>query len=260
LKSSLDKFYTKPEVAQRCLTTLNNITDIDLWLEPSAGAGVFLSRLPLPRLGLDIEPDSDNIIQQDFFTYTPPLNVKVAVVGNPPFGKNSSLAIKFFNHAANWATVIAFIVPKTFKKMSVQNKLNLEWVLEQELELPKNAFDLISDDNVVSTYDVPCVWQIWVKGSRKKINLPTSHVDWSWSTKSTAKYAIRRVGGLAGKCFTEFNAYAESSHYFIDCEHSVYNRLNSLYIEFQDVARNTAGNPSLSKAELVSIYSKSLCC
>jgi hypothetical protein len=258
LKSALDKFYTKPEVVEQCLTTLNNITNIDLWLEPSAGAGVFLSRLPTPRLGLDIEPDSEDIIQQDFFTFTPNTSARIAVVGNPPFGKNSSLAIKFFNHAAAWATVIAFIVPKTFKKTSVQNKLNLNWVLHYEQDIPKNAFDLLSDDNIVSTYDVPCVWQIWVKGSRKKLMLPTSHVDWVWSNKNTAKYAIRRVGGLAGKCFTEFSDYAESSHYFIDCTPSVYNKLNSLYAEFQDVARNTAGNPSLSKAELVSIYSKSL--
>jgi hypothetical protein len=257
LKSSLDKFYTKPEVAELCVATLNNITDIDLWLEPSAGAGVFLSRLPLPRLGLDLEPDSHDIIQQDFFTYIPPSNVKVAVIGNPPFGKNSNLAIKFFNHAASWATIIAFIVPKTFKKTSVQNKLNLDWVLQQELELPKNAFDLISDDNVISTYDVPCVWQIWIKGSRKKQILPTNHVDWSWSTKNEANYAIRRVGGLAGKCFTEFSAYADSSHYFIKCTPSVYSKINSLYSEFQEVDRNTAGNPSLSKSELVSIYSES---
>lgn len=258
MKSALDKFYTKPQVAEHCLTTLKHITDIDLWLEPSAGAGVFLSRLPHPRLGIDIEPDSEHVIQQDFFTYKPPANTNIAVVGNPPFGKNSSLAIKFFNHAATWATVIAFIVPKTFKKTSVQNKLDLGWVLYYEQDIPKNAFDLISDDNIVSTYDVPCVWQIWVKGSREKVTLPTSHVDWSWSTKKSAKYAIRRVGGLAGKCFTEFDNYAESSHYFIDCEHSVYDKLDSLYSEFQKAACNTAGNPSLSKAELVSIYAESL--
>lgn len=257
MKSSLDKFYTKPKIADLCIATLNNISNIDLWLEPSAGAGVFLSRLPTPRLGLDLEPDSSDIIEQDFFTYTPPNNVHVAVIGNPPFGKNSSLAIKFFNHAASWATVIAFIVPKTFKKTSVQNKLNLGWVLQQELDLPKNSFDLISDDNILSTYDVPCVWQVWVKGERKKTILPTSHKDWVWCSKADAKYAIRRVGGLAGKCFTDFDTYAESSHYFINCEHSVYSRLNTLYKQFQEVARNTAGNPSLSKSELVSIYTES---
>jgi hypothetical protein len=257
LKSSLDKFYTKPEVAALCINTLANITEIDLWLEPSAGAGAFLSRLPLPRLGIDLEPDSDDIIQQDFFTYKPSDKVKVAVIGNPPFGKNSSLAIKFFNHAAEWATIIAFIVPKTFKKTSVQNKLNLNWILQQELALPKNSFDLISDDNVISTYDVPCVWQVWVKGSRKKQILTTTHTDWVWCDKANADYAIRRVGGLAGKCFTDFNTYAESSHYFIKCAPEVYSKISSLYSCFQEAAKNTAGNPSLSKTELVSIYTES---
>ena len=48
-------------------------------------------------------------------------------LGNPPFGKNCSLAIKFFNKAAEFADLIAFIIPRTFKRISIQNKLNLNF-------------------------------------------------------------------------------------------------------------------------------------
>lgn len=228
---------------------------MDLWLEPSAGAGVFLNRLPSPNLGLDISPDGDNIIQQDYLTYCPPPHTKIGVVGNPPFGKNSSLAIKFFNHSASFASLIAFILPKTFRKESIINKLNLMWVREIELELPKNSFHLFDDLGRIKEYDVPCVWQVWIPGKRDKIKTATSHEDWQWSSKQNATYAIRRVGALAGKCFSEFSNYAESSHYFITCTEEVYLKLNSLFAEFQLAAKNTAGNPSLSKSEIVKLYS-----
>ena len=254
-KSELDKFYTKPKIAQQCVDSLSAFSNIELWLEPSAGAGVFLSRLPEPKVGLDLEPDSDDILQQDFFTYKAP-NKHIAVVGNPPFGRNSSLAIKFFNYAATFADIIAFIVPKTFRKISVQNKLSLDFILLSETELPLESFDLINDNGFLYSYSVPCVWQIWVRGKRDKIVLPTSHADWHWCSKEDANYAIRRVGGLAGKCYKEFSNYSPSSNYFIKTTPEVYERLDSLYTNFQDVAKNTAGNPSLSKSELVYIYTR----
>ena len=37
----------------------------------------------------------------------------------PPFGKVSSLAIRFFNKCAQFSDVIAFIIPRTFNKVSV---------------------------------------------------------------------------------------------------------------------------------------------
>tara|TARA_Y100000592_G_scaffold1556_1_gene2602 strand:+ start:1048 stop:1833 length:786 start_codon:yes stop_codon:yes gene_type:complete len=255
-KSQLDKYYTKPEIAELCLSSIEG--SYDLWLEPSAGAGAFLRRLPNPRVGLDLSPDDDEILEQDFFTWTPPKNKSIAVVGNPPFGTNSSLAIKFFNEAAKWATLIAFIVPKTFKKVSVQNKLSFNWVIANEIDLPLKSFQLLDDKGNLSDYSVPCVWQVWVPGKRQKIKLPTKHKDWSWTDKKSATYAMRRVGGLAGKCFTEFDQYATESHYFFNCDEVVYNRLVSLYAEFQEISKNTAGNPSLSKGELVYIYEKTL--
>lgn len=255
-KSELDQFYTKPEIAKKCIEMLPIFKDgIDLYLEPSAGNGSFLHALPKPNLGLDIDPQAVNIIKQDFLAYYPETTGNILVIGNPPFGKNASLAVKFFNHAAKWAYAIAFIVPKTFRKHTIQNSLSLNFVLSQEFELPLNSF-LLHENGKLTNYNVPCVWQVWIRGSRQKVVLPTCHSDWSWVTKKDATHAVRRVGALAGKVLDDFEGYAESSNYFIKTSPEIANIIRSLYADFQKTAHNTVGNPSLSKAEFVDIYTR----
>ena len=53
------------------------------------------------KIAYDIEPKFSETICYDFLETEPLLDRgKILVVGNPPFGKNSSLAVKFFNHAS----------------------------------------------------------------------------------------------------------------------------------------------------------------
>jgi predicted RNA methylase len=139
--SQLDKFYTIPIISEKCLHTIESFyswSNWDLVIEPSAGNGSFLTRIPTEkRIGIDISPEHEEIIKQDFLTYTPSISSgKILVVGNPPFGRVSSLAIKFFNHASKWADVIAFIVPRTFRRVSVHNKLNPNFHLIFDEEIP----------------------------------------------------------------------------------------------------------------------------
>jgi len=156
-----DKFFTRPEVANECLRFLGSVIDpraVDLWVEPSAGAGAFLNSLPINKIGLDIDPprgSEHSIEKMDFLTWRGPTSGNVATVGNPPFGKNSALAVKFFNHAATFSSVIAFIVPRTFQKGSVWNRLHTSFHLRDELEIAPNSFTFLDD-----VYDVPCVFQI----------------------------------------------------------------------------------------------------
>ena len=130
---SLDQFYTKPEVAKLCCDLID-FSEYEKILEPSAGTGVFLDLLPSEkRVGIDLDPKHDEIVEQDFFLYKGTENL---VIGNPPFGRVSSLAIKFFNHAATFADTIAFIIPRTFRRVSVQNKLNLHFHLVEGIKDP----------------------------------------------------------------------------------------------------------------------------
>ena len=171
----LDQYYTKHSIAAACIDKLD-LNAYDLIIEPSAGAGAFSQYLPKNKLiAIDIEPDDASAIKMDFLDTRPPLDYKYLVVGNPPFGKNSSLAKKFFNHAANFADVIGFILPRTFRKAKTQNRLNKNFHLISEEILPANSFHLPSGEE----FDVSCVFQIWEKRSeeRKLIFLEEEHED-----------------------------------------------------------------------------------
>ena len=152
----LDQFYTSDEVVDMCLKELSLLSlDDVVYLEPSAGTGSFSNKLP-GCIAVDIDPKSPNVVESDFFDTTTsslglPERSKVITVGNPPFGFASSLAIRFFNHAAIMSDTIAFVIPKTFRKFSVQNKLNLEFHLIKDLDIPKNGFIFEG-----KPYDVPC--------------------------------------------------------------------------------------------------------
>ena len=83
---------------------------------------------------------------------------KIHIIGNPPFGRQSSLAIKFIKNLVNIAIVCLFILPKSFKKDSMKKHFPLEYHLIFEFDLPENSF--IVDDK---EHNVPCVFQIWEK-------------------------------------------------------------------------------------------------
>lgn len=160
---NLDKFYTTKTVALNCINflyqTFPNINfDKKIFLEPSAGAGAFSSQLP-HCVALDIAPEADNIQQKDFFNYNPQMTFKNFVtIGNPPFGHRSELAIRFFNHAAQFSDVIAFIVPVSFMKWNVQKKIAINFVLTDYFYLMPQSF---TANNV--PYSVRTVFQIWSK-------------------------------------------------------------------------------------------------
>ena len=158
---NLDKFYTKPEIARQCVHYLQEcitITDDDILLEPSAGCGNFLQALAdYNVIAYDLVPEGDNIIQQDFLKLESEYGDYITI-GNPPFGKRSKLAIQFFNKAATMSKVIAFIIPNTFAKWSVQKNLAPGWKLIKTFNLPSNSFTDNGKD-----FQVNCLFQIWVR-------------------------------------------------------------------------------------------------
>lgn len=186
----LDKFYTNPSIAKTFVDTIQRhfpLENFDLIVEPSAGNGSFLSILPENSIGLDIEPESPEIIRQDFFKYESPYhplfnNIKIACIGNPPFGSGymNPLAKAFFNHAASFSQLIAFIVPAKWQtSWKVHYQLDESFGLYFSELLPKNSFLLDGEP-----YDVPCCMQIWSKTNPNKLkNLritkrpPTEHED-----------------------------------------------------------------------------------
>jgi hypothetical protein len=176
------------------------------------------------------------------------------VVGNPPFGKNSSLAVRFFNKAAEFADVIAFVVPLTFRKQSLQRRLKANFELVAETALGDDAF--VFEGKACS---VPCAFQVWRKTavSREHVLLPLTHEDFEFCQAAEADFAIRRVGAMAGRVLRDFKHYSAGSNVFIrsniDAD-ELARRFET--INWDDTRCNTAGNPSISKRELVAKYAE----
>src|SRR5439155_22611937 len=63
-----------------------------------------------------------------------------AVIGNPPFGKKGKLALEFINKVAKYIDTIGFILPLTFRRWSVQSKLNKDLQLIYDINLETNSF------------------------------------------------------------------------------------------------------------------------
>jgi len=243
-----------------CISQLNNIPDYDLIIEPSAGGGAFIDILKTHNtriISYDIEPAHPDIIKQDYLTVDVTQFPKnTLVIGNPPFGRQSSQAIKFLRHS-EFASCIAFILPKSFKKDSMQEKLPMYFHLEHQIDIPEKAFVLGKDGN---EHDVPCVFQIWKKYSYKRPPIKKIiPVGWAFTCNRGSEYIVfTRVGVNAGFCTLDDCKRPLTSHYLILLEnHNDYNNHNEYLMYMVDQINNitwefnnTVGPKSISKQEL----------
>ena len=126
----MDQFYTNASVAKFCIEQIVSSLPAGvsvgdyLWIEPSAGNGAFFLNAPsrISPLGVDIDPKVPGIAKHDFLTWAPPVgHQQILIFGNPPFGRQSTLAKAFIAHSCKFANIIAFILPKSFVKPSMSN-------------------------------------------------------------------------------------------------------------------------------------------
>ena len=145
-RNSIDKYYTKNNVVDLCLELVKKYIEIntnDLIIEPSAGNGSFIDGIKTITnnyMFYDLEPDNNEIIKQNYLLYDYTLIQNkfnnIHIIGNPPFGRQSSLAIKFIKKSCEFCDSISFILPKSFKKDSLKNKipLNFHLIVEKFLK------------------------------------------------------------------------------------------------------------------------------
>ncbi len=274
----LDKFYTIPEFAKHCIhittSLFKNIhKSFDLIVEPSAGNGSFsllLNTLQLSDIcngqihAIDLLPEHPSIQQQNFFTYIPPSNFsQILVIGNPPFGKSSSLAVQFFNHAAKWASAIAMILPRTFRRPSIQNKLDLNFTLIHDEDVPTSPCQFIP------AMGVKCCFQIWIRTHTPRIPVifPTTHPDWEFlpfgpkdaagqpTPPRGADFALRAYGGKIGDIRRDgLDMLRPKSWHWIKSRIDVDTLVERMaQLDYSD-STNTARQNSMGKADLVRIY------
>jgi predicted RNA methylase len=167
---TLEKFYTKTETAKLCVELWRKTIKIDkndTIIEPSAGNGSFsnLIKDKFPKFkSYDIQPECPLIIKQDFLQLDlDKFSRPIHFIGNPPFGKNSSIAKKFIKKCSLVADSISFILPKSFKKESYNKTFSLYFHNVLTYDLPIYSFTVVGVD-----YNVPCCFQIWVKKKSKE--------------------------------------------------------------------------------------------
>lgn len=258
-RNNNEQYYTNGDVADLCVQYTNNVFDLESFsyiIEPSAGTGAFLT--PLQQydckvLSYDIDPKHSSILQMDYLkTDISPGNI--LVIGNPPFGRQSSLAKQFIKHSCKFARVIAFILPKSFKKPSMYNAFhcNFHNVYTQDLE----------NDSFIyrnQSYDVPCVFQIWERRDYDRI-IPEKFVENEFynivKKSDNPDIAFRRVGVNAGKfTYSNFNNLSIESHYFIKCKNLTgvsETQVNNIKWD----TNNTTGPKSISRQELIQKLNK----
>lgn len=113
-KINLDKYYTPASLAEYCVKKAKEVlggSNIAGYIEPSAGAGVFLQFLDKPFIAYDIEPEADGILAGDYLATDIPYREGVCVIGNPPYGKGNYTSVKFFKKAITQGDFVVFILP-----------------------------------------------------------------------------------------------------------------------------------------------------
>uniref|UniRef100_A0A6C0CF90 Uncharacterized protein n=1 Tax=viral metagenome TaxID=1070528 RepID=A0A6C0CF90_9ZZZZ len=258
-RNTIDKYYTKDTVVESCLNFVKQTIQIDiddLIIEPSAGNGAFISgikSLSNNFIFYDLEPDNNEIIKQDYLLYD--YNTikdkfsKIHVIGNPPFGRQSSMAIKFIKKSCEFCDTISFILPKSFKKDSLKKSFSLNFHLIFEIDLPDKSFLV---DKI--EYNVPCIFQIWEKKEVNRIvNEKIEPLNFMFVEKTeNPDISFRRVGVNAGTIDKNIDKKSIQSHYFIKFTNDKsisdnINKLSSINYDFN----NTVGPKSISKQELI---------
>jgi len=267
-RNTIDKYYTKDTIVELCLNFIKNyinITNDDLIIEPSAGNGSFITgikSLSNNFIFYDLEPENKEIIKQDYllFDYKDLTNKfnNIHIIGNPPFGRQSSLAIKFIKKSCEFCDSISFILPKSFKKDSLKKKFSLNFHLVFENDLPDKSFLV---DGI--EHDVPCIFQIWQKKDTKRlVNKKLEPINFKFVEKpenldnveesKKPDISFRRVGVNAGTIDININEKSIQSHYFIKFTNNKsvnenIERLSNITYDFN----NTVGPRSISKQELI---------
>ena len=254
-RETSDAFYTNENIAKKCVEELSNIVNFkeyDIILEPSAGSGIFsdmfLEYDDLNIVSYDINPKQEYIKKQDFLKLKTDFLKKKSVltVGNPPFGRQSSLAKKFIKKCATFSEVIAFILPRSFKKESMHNQFPLSFHRIFEINIPKNAFTIEN-----KSYDVPCIFQVWKKKDFER-EKPIKYVPVNYKfvkKEDTPDVSLRRVGVYAGNISKEIKNKSAQSHYFIKIDTIEIDEFIKKFNKIKFKTDNTVGPKSISKNE-----------
>ena len=222
------------------------------WIEPAGGTGTFIDAARRHGvqdiISFDIEPHHPEVQLGNFLEQH--LNVSSAVsIGNPPFGRNNSLSIPFFNHCARYSDFICFIVPRSWRKWTVINRLDSSFHLVDDYDLTINYVDVegmpLSEKSVLKT-----IVQTWKKEERLRNKIAVTDRGVIKRVKpDQAEVSLTIFGFSCGTVKTEFPKVPNTTQMFLTLHHP--KALEALQsVDFSRFFNNTAYTEALSIQEI----------
>lgn len=252
-----EQYYTPATVARDVLVrAASHIKDPEgrVFLEPAGGTGVFLEAAKefgfSRRVSYDIEPHHPGVNQGSFLDQSLSLLTGAVCVSNPPFGRNNALSIPFFNHAADHCDLIAFIVPRSWRKWSVINRLDTRFRLVDDWDLQIDYQDRTGVDLLEAGKLRTCV-QVWRREEtlRRKIVKVPDHGIVSKTTPEDADVSLTLFGYGCGTVKEDFPRVCNSTQAFLKLHHP--RALEALRsVDFSRFYRHTAYIEALGMSEI----------
>ncbi len=250
-----EQYYTPPPTADSIIErVLDKFPDSASrsWIEPAGGTGTFIDAARRHGvqdvLSFDIEPHHPEVQLGNFLEQH--LNVSDAVsIGNPPFGRNNSLSIPFFNHCAKYSDLICFIVPRSWRKWTVINRLDSSFHLVDDYDLTINYVDVegmpLSEKSVLKT-----VVQTWKREEHLRNKIAVSDRGIIKRVKpDQAEVSLTIFGFSCGTVKTEFPKVPNTTQMFLTLQHP--KALEALQsVDFSRFFNNTAYTEALSIQEI----------
>ena len=253
--TGLEQYYTPKHLAQSLTEVLFSLLDTPRerqFLEPAGGTGSFIEALE--ALGatsitsMDTHPKHPKVMQGDFLGFQSSSSGLVTI-SNPPFGRNNALSIPFFNHAANISAHIAFLVPRSWRKWSVQNRLDLRFHLlhDQDVNL---IYEDQAGEPLAKANELRTCFQIWERKDvlRKKTLVPDNGFV-SKTSPTEADVAMRVFGYGCGQVLESFERKPNTTLMFLSLEGPVTASLLR-DLDFERFRNNTAYTQALSFQEI----------
>jgi len=250
-----EQFYTPIHTAREIFEQLAQLVP-DLasrhLLEPAGGTGAFLE--VAKEFGIkevtsyDIEPLHPQVQLGNFLEVDLPRN-DYLTISNPPFGRNNALSIPFFNHAAKYSDFIIFIVPRSWRKWSVLNKLDRDFRLIRDIDLSINYVDELGYEINAKDRLRTCV-QFWTRTSttRPLVKVEDMGVI-SKVSPEDADVALTVFGYNCGTVSENFPRVKNTTQMYLKLNHR--KALSALKnANFKQFYLNTATTEALSIAEI----------
>jgi predicted RNA methylase len=221
-------------------------------LEPAGGTGAFIEAVQAKGvtrvISFDIEPLHELVTQGNFLEQEIK-ETNLITISNPPFGRNNSLSIPFFNHAAKVSDAICFIVPRSWRKWSVTNRIDLGFELALDLDIEIDYVD--SDGTPLSNKNhLATCFQIWKKADAPRTLVRV--IDKGIIEKVSpdqADVSLTIFGYGCGKVKTQFEPVANTTQMFLKLKHpQALAALES--VDYSKFFKNTAYTEALSLQEI----------